>query len=317
MANFYMSIKNVAVNNFSNSTCHAFSNVFRTNNKFLKLVWLMLFLLSCAMCAFLCVMAVKDYLEYKVTTTVRVKNEIPLSFPAVTICQNTVFDTVYSDKFLKKIINNFNLSLHIQQGDTSVAELNKRIDYLNTIFNIHSKMPDVTDSEFNEFGSDLESILLSCYIAGSKCSASDFVRTRNPLYGNCFVFNSALKKQNYLIYRSGQNFGLRLELIYKVYANLDENVIVKSNGFYILIHDRISLPFINPTVTASVASETNIHVRKEIIKQLPAPFSDCIEEPDHPDAVYDHLISNIMSNKLNVSYRQQTCFSLCQSYFIA
>ena len=314
---YFESIKSVAVNNFSDSSVHAFSNVFRTKNKFLKLIWLVLFLISCAVCAFLCVVAVEDYLAFEVATTIRVNKKIPLSFPAVTICQSTVFDTEYSNEFVKKIIKNLNLSLHLRQGDTSVAELYDRIDYLNFAFNIYSKLPDVTDSEFFAFGNDLESILLSCRIAGKKCSAADFVRSRNPVFGNCFIFNSAKNKRNYLIYRSGPNFGLRLELFFQVYENLDENVIDKASGFYVFIHDSDSLHFIYPRVTASVGFQTNVYLRKETVKQLPSPFSGCIENPDNPEAIYDHLIANIMSTKLNISYNQQACFSLCQSYFKA
>ena len=70
-----------------NSTSHGIPNVFRTNLTILKIVWFVFFMISCGGCAYLLYRSITSFLLYEVVTTIKVINEMPMPFPAISICQ--------------------------------------------------------------------------------------------------------------------------------------------------------------------------------------------------------------------------------------
>jgi hypothetical protein len=55
--------------------------------------------------------------------------------------------------------------------------------------------------------------------------------------------------------------------------------------------------------------ETNIVVEREIIQQLPTPYSNCELDNDNP-IIKDAKLFNILS-ELNITYKQSICLELC------
>jgi hypothetical protein len=61
------------------SSIHALPNIVRNKYLTIKLVWIVCFLLSSAVCSYLIFQSVSDYLKYDVVTQIEVKNLNSLS----------------------------------------------------------------------------------------------------------------------------------------------------------------------------------------------------------------------------------------------
>jgi hypothetical protein len=66
------------------STFIGLPNIIRNENKCLKIMWLILFLFGSSGGIYTVIKAINDYLDYEVVTSIKVFNEIPAKFPAVT-----------------------------------------------------------------------------------------------------------------------------------------------------------------------------------------------------------------------------------------
>ena len=61
----------------------------------------------------------------------------------------------------------------------------------------------------------LNDSLISCYFNWISCSSNNFTTFFEPVYGNCFTFNSNLMNM------SGEAYGLRLEMYVGCYERLN------------------------------------------------------------------------------------------------
>ena len=70
----------------SQSTAHGWSNMFRTENSLIRILWILIFLGFSGFFGFLFIGSIKDYLRYDVTTKTRFVSESSMKFPALTFC---------------------------------------------------------------------------------------------------------------------------------------------------------------------------------------------------------------------------------------
>ena len=66
------------------STFIGLPNIIRNENKCLKVMWLILFILGSSGGIYTVIKVINDYLDYEVVTSIKVFNEVPAKFPAVT-----------------------------------------------------------------------------------------------------------------------------------------------------------------------------------------------------------------------------------------
>jgi len=67
------------------STSHGLPNIFRTQKKPIKIMWLILFSLFSSIGMYMVYKTISNYLKYEVVTKIDVIHEIPAEFPAITI----------------------------------------------------------------------------------------------------------------------------------------------------------------------------------------------------------------------------------------
>jgi hypothetical protein len=67
------------------STSHGLPNAFRAENKFLKLMWLFLFLICISTGCYTVFSSINDYLQYEVVNKIEINFEMPARFPTITI----------------------------------------------------------------------------------------------------------------------------------------------------------------------------------------------------------------------------------------
>ena len=69
-----------------NFSFHAIPNILRTEFLFLKLIWLIFFVIAACYSAYLIREAMVSYLAFEVVNTIEVKKLEEIEFPTVTIC---------------------------------------------------------------------------------------------------------------------------------------------------------------------------------------------------------------------------------------
>jgi len=192
----------------TSSTSHGIPNIFRTNNIFIKLMWLLFLIFSSSMCTFMVVRSILDYLNFDVVTKVRVFSEVPSEFPAITICKINPFSDNESVEAMKDIYmreypnaSRDKLSL---ENITSVYQtfLYEAKDHSFGVERRRSLTPDITE------------MLIYCSFNSNECSYEDFEPFYMLFYGNCFRFNSGKdyygnKTKVKKVYREGLWAGLQ------------------------------------------------------------------------------------------------------------
>ena len=85
--------KSVAVDIIKSSTAHGLPNIVDNESKLFKVLWLLAFIASTAMCAWLISVGIMNYVEFEVVTKVEIRREAHALFPAITICK--IFNCSY------------------------------------------------------------------------------------------------------------------------------------------------------------------------------------------------------------------------------
>jgi hypothetical protein len=101
--------ENVIIEKLSNSTTHGISHIAQSKKKFKKLMWLAFTIASSSLCAYIIFESVSDYLIFDVTTKIRSINQLPASFPTITICNSNTFTTSYALQIIREVILNSSL----------------------------------------------------------------------------------------------------------------------------------------------------------------------------------------------------------------
>ncbi len=155
------------------STSHGLPRIFKSKHWCTKMMWLFSFLASAAYCAYIIQITISDYLEYDFITSIEEYTEIPSLFPSITFCNLNQFQTVKSNKFIKKYSN--------YSPDAAVLLL-------------YTEILELNNSAKQSLSHGLNETLIKCYFNGVKCNESHFEWIYYPFLGNCFSFNSGYDK---------------------------------------------------------------------------------------------------------------------------
>lgn len=152
------------------------------------------------------------FFDFPVSVSVdTIENQVD-NFPAVTICNINPFD---SSKNSTKEFCDYALKMG-SRNSTITATDDKPAIYefrqnMNLIKATALSMLKSNSSLIKNIGFSMESMLISCFFNGEKCSALDFTSTFTFEYGLCHTFNrdpNKIKKTS----KAGPNNGLSLEL---------------------------------------------------------------------------------------------------------
>ncbi len=70
------------------STAYGLPRIFKSKRNFLKLFWLVFFLLGSIVSVYFTVKAINNYLEYEVIPKIEIINLYQIQFPTITFCSN-------------------------------------------------------------------------------------------------------------------------------------------------------------------------------------------------------------------------------------
>jgi hypothetical protein len=290
----------------STSTSHGLPNIFRTHNIGLKIMWLLFFLFSTAICGFMIARSIIEYLNYDVVTKIRVLHENPSEFPTITICNINPFTKIKSKGLYKQVVEKYKNFVNFDQQVT-VEDLRAYQPY----FLLEAKNPEYGDENRTLLGPMLSEMLISCSFHGSdeECNESDFEWFYMIDNGNCFRFNSGLNSSSNRVpikkaYRSGELFGFKIELLLdklNTFSGVNSN-----NGIRIYIQNSSVYPkFYTDSIDVEPGTLTSISLKKELSESMPSPFSDCKSSESINSAL------NKKMRDYNKTYSQSECLWVC------
>jgi hypothetical protein len=206
----------------TDSTSHGIPHIVRSQNIAMTIIWTVFVLCSFSYCLFTIVLTFIEYFDYSVVLKISKVQDLPASFPAVTICNLNPFNELYAAKklneTLQKIENGhcFLLTDPIQfsqclNGSNPNSAYKKFIDQLKrSIANAN-----LTDYDHYWYGFDLGTdMLISCEYNKVQCSAENFIKYWDNQYGYCYTFNKGNDSTPPLKSSvTGEKHGLELEIV--------------------------------------------------------------------------------------------------------
>ncbi|CAF0969101.1 unnamed protein product [Brachionus calyciflorus] len=259
------------------TSAHGISNILRAKSYFVKGVWLIFLLICLIYCSYQVFATILKYNCNNVITVHKFIYESPTKFPAVGFCGINSFNGTHVNNLFNsngKLIDNYT---HLKTNNSEIDFIPRKI---------------LSDS------------LKICKFKGKNCTHQDFSYYFNPTYGNCYTFNNNNNSNAKYLTRSGIDDGLTIEL--EISAFNSENIF--DYGIQVVIHDQEITPFPHEEgIQISYSQENNIGLSRTLIRRLPYPFSNCLNEINK---------DSFLSEFKNIGYSQKYCLKACFQLFI-
>ena len=294
-----------------------FETVFKiinTANWFLKAYMLIVVILSSGLASYTVVQSFVDYFSYGVITTSRTIFETPTLFPQVTVCNINPYTTQYAYDFLKDIDtagNFFKNDSNMTYGESEDFLSNFYYQSLNIATN-----ENYTDQHRQSLAHRFDDVLLGCYFNAEICTANDFVWKFDPIYGNCYVFNSGFDAagQPMDLKRStaaGSYYGLSLTIYTDFVEKLSKfNSYIGGRGLIIQIgNSSYKTEYGANGILVPAGFQTNLILDRSFKFSLPSPYSDCEIDNDSPKTEGSEIYRLI--GQISYQYTQQLCIIEC------
>ena len=267
------------------STSHGLPNAIRNPHLPMKTMWSISFILSTALCSYLIIQSILQYLEFDVITNVRIVGETEAEFPRITICNINRYQTEYA---------------------LDIYEKNKNL----TPFELDKMFILLSNEDKKRLSYSINETLIKCQFSLISCDWKDFDWIYNIYIGPCFVFNSG---RNYLgetvpikkLKQAGRFAGLQLEMfvdlpkpLKKIGPGFTGAILVLGNNSFRNVYED------EQEILVSPGALTYIAVQRTIVNQMEKPYSECSMSSD--SILYQRILD------LNASYTRADCISLCR-----
>jgi hypothetical protein len=305
--NKFEKIRSFAYNSIQSSTTHGLPNLFKTGNKYVRLMWIVCLLASSALCFFLIAKSISEYLQYQVVTQISVIYQVPMEFPSVSICLSNFFANTETIEFGKKILADNNIT---NITNSPLLDLISP-DYLKILsiqylIGSNLKNPNLNQEQVKNTTLSFEDIFISCSYNFVPCYASDFEWSLDTLFGVCYKFNP---NGTVKAYREGILNGFQMELFVPDLG--DTNLFSPFSGVNVYVNNASATPSYMEGVKAKQGTQTDIRVAKEVTKKLMKPFSECIADLSSINSpLYALMIQQ------GRTYTRKDCFDLCFQEFL-
>ena len=316
-------IKNLAKETLYNSFAQAILRIIFTKYLGLKLFWFFCLIICGSLCGYLLLQTLITYLSYPVYTTTSIVHEMPTLFPKITICNSVQVTTKFAFERIREINKEISPQVDIfnytQISQLSLSAQEKIYWDVFNIFQARINGGALSDTiSRQKLVHSFDDVLVYCYFNFQQCKASDFVWRWDPLYGNCYVFNSGLNGSYRESVMAGALFGLQLAF----YAGYNENLNLFNSGPFsffgftniyglnVIIENNTYLSDKKQNVIAlNGGTMKYLSMKRRISSKLPNPYSECdIDnvEPRNFDSPYYNLILNSP-----YQYNQEMCVTQC------
>lgn len=295
----------------TSSTLHALPRVFKPSPIYLRVIWLIFFLLSFGCYIWIVTNYFIKFFTWPSNTNIAIINESPSNFPAVTICNLNPLYKKRSQTYINNVLQKNNMSYlnNLTHMNPNQLATDLQTSVLNTIKAAASTDTTLNSTSLKLLGWDINEMLMSCTFNGNTCTTSDFVWFQTYDYGNCYTFNGNSSNVQQ-INTAGPNFGLAMELFLGD-GNNDAQFVYET-GAYVVIHNQSVTPLIeNEGILAPVGKATYVSVQRTFTTNLPSPYSNCIDDNTSPSSYSSNLYKAIFGTLGQQTYRQKYCYRLC------
>lgn len=278
-------------------------------------MWSIVFTGCFVYCIYTLVLVFNTYYSYGVTSTISKFENLPATFPAVTICNINPFNEAYAGDY---ILNKSSTAKCFDYSNSSnfVACMNITDPYLafgtfnDQIKRIVANDKTLTAYDHFWYGYDLQTdMTISCQYNGIPCNVSNnFIQYWDNQYGNCYTFNTdgALKTSS-----TGDGHGLEMELV--CINSTGGTRYALYQGIHLVVHNQSDSPFaLNSGITIKAGAKSYVGVNRQFTNKLNGSFSNCLTDliPVTGNSYSSTLFSYF--NQLNVTYYDQKfCYNLC------
>ena len=213
------SYKQKVINCCKDTTSHGIPRAFKSNNWFKSILWMLCFFLSFGYMIYSIINLFIAYYTFSVTASITRIHELPVTFPAVTLCNINPYNEQYSTQYIKEVMKNaecFYLNDIIAfEKCYNTTNTNQAFDsFIDQLKRITANDNRLTDAIRQYLGYDMRmDMLVSCDFNGIECSARDFHKFWSYEYGNCYTFNQYNITKPLKTSIAGNNYGLKLELV--------------------------------------------------------------------------------------------------------
>jgi hypothetical protein len=277
--------------------CVAFipiQKIFSSKNFFVKLIWIVYFLVTTSLCAYFIYMYIAEYLRFKVSSQMYWINRNKLDFPVITLCK--YFENNNYTDLANQLYQN------ISKGDTDVDNSyliryeSRKLAYRQLIHEIFNHSQQTIP---------INSFLILCSYGGKNCY-NEFENFYDFYHGYCYSFNTARTKYSV---QTGSLNGLRLQFYIDETSSINTTFSIE-NGFKIFINRKIdNLNLFTDGIQLAPGFMTNIALSKYTLIQVPFPYSDCINNLNSLDSYNSILYKKVFS--YNNAYDYYNCKLLC------
>lgn len=245
------------------------------------------------------------YLDFDVTTTMRLIREEKIIFPVVSICNLNPLITKEADHYVREYFQNeYNISVDNYEDLLNELPLDEIGDDFRWLI-YQTNDPKFNETRKKSFGFRADQMILDCYFASEKCTLSQFDWYYDYFYGNCFRFNYG-NETDQLNSVVTPDTGLELILLSRI-PDFDQNFLYSSrqNGLRIIISDQNSTPIYSQGILLRPGVHANIDLAKTKSVSMPEPYSNCQNTRSMTS-----ILAREMRN-LGIIYNRKDCLNLC------
>lgn len=162
------------------STIHGLPNVFKRDQIFVKVFWLMCAFASAVVCSLFVSQSIIGYFNYETVTQAKVVFETPTEFPTVSLCLKNMFTTEAGFAYVQK---------YLKENDLKHADYYLTHNFFSDMDFIKYGMGvNLMDTNFNDeyrkmMGYQMKDMILVCYFNNFDCFDRDFYWYFDPFYG--------------------------------------------------------------------------------------------------------------------------------------
>ncbi|RNA01862.1 acid-sensing ion channel 1 isoform X2, partial [Brachionus plicatilis] len=289
-------------------TMHGFPNIFRTKFLAIKIMWIILFLASTTACFFLMTTNLINFFNFDVVTKIRVIDKDSINFPAVTICNINPFVTQQGLEYVQNILEENNISSFTDVTIDPIfqdefSKLNSNYNIFRYFLTTFSKA--ISNEQKKNLSLPFDKMFISCLYNLRPCNQSQWTWFYNSEFGNCYRFNSDQNSQEIQkTYQAGKYNGLMIELYVGIPE--DQKTLSRTTGAHVYIDDNSLKPILGQGVDIAPGFESNLVLQRIKRKQMPQPYSSCIENLDTIDSFDSEYYRKVFRS--NLTYRQEDCF---------
>lgn len=286
-------------------TFHCYPKLFfptQNQHVILKAIWTLLFVAFLGLTCWLFALAIVNYLRFETVSKIEIIQQNPMPFPAVTICDNNPFTTEQAQEEIQRIIDTL---------INSSSTIDKFMEF--NLMKMKASSSNFTDEQRQALGFNVNLLVGPAF--DSPINSSDLHYLYRYDYGNCFQFNTGFDMKNKAIpllssKLPGIGYGFSTE-IGPLDSSANKFQASISNGLVLFVHDpKISPTYTDVPVYLKTGQETNIAIKQTLTKNIPAPYSQCVESPD------SELAKILQNSGLGRAYRQKDCLELCNQQYI-